>query len=319
MRKLEDLKTDLLANKVDKFYVFFGEDVGIRKHYIDKISTYFQQKFTADTWYDIKPIVTSKSLFTIKQLLLVFNDEDFASQKSDDVKKFIDRLNYDFTCIFIYDNPEFDKTNLFKNFEDYCTEFQAVQPNIAKEFVESELTSLNDDDEDELAYNCENLYSNILLEADKIKNYQNYTGISQQGAYETLRNKNQLLYKTRAFSSNEFMNSVLQGNYTNIAYWCEIAMQEENQDTFFKYLIAMFNDFLIAGLCKKYGKFDGSSRAYNYKLSWGRAKTIRDLNLIFDDKYYFDCAYMVAEMDSLVKKGRLERNKLVDYFLTKVI
>ena len=46
----------------------------------------------------------------------------------------------------------------------------------------------------------------------------------------------------------------------------------------------MFYDFLIAGLCKKYGKFDGSSRAYAYKLSWGRAKTIRDLDLIFDDE-----------------------------------
>ena len=319
MRKLEDLKTDLLNNKVEKFYIFFGEDVGIKKHYIDKINTYFQQKIIADTWNDIKPIVTAKSLFTIKQLLLVFDDEDFAKQKPEEVKKFIDRLNDDFTCIFVYDDPEFDKTNLFKNYEEYCTEFQSVQPNIAKEFVESELTDLSEPIEEELAYNCENLYSNILLEADKIKQYQQYTGVSQQGAYEALKNKNQLLYKSQEFSSREFMNNVLQGNYLNIAYWCEVAMQEENQDTFFKYLIGMFNDFLIAGLCKKYGKFDGSSRAYNYKLPWGRTKEIRDLNLIFNDDYYFDCAYMVAEIDYLVKSGNLARNKLVDYFLTKVI
>ena len=41
MKKLEDLKKELLDNKVNKFYVFYGEDFGIRKHYINKISTYF--------------------------------------------------------------------------------------------------------------------------------------------------------------------------------------------------------------------------------------------------------------------------------------
>lgn len=319
MKKLEDLKTDLLNDKVEKFYVFFGEDVGIRKHYIDKISTYFQQKITADDWYAVRPIVTAKSLFTIKQLILVYNDADFATQKYEEVKKFIDKLNGDFTCIFVYDMIDFDKTPLFKNFEEYITEFQAVQTNIAKEFIESELDSLSDTDKEEMAFNCSNLYSNILLEADKIKQYQSAVNVSQQGAYESLKNKNQMLYREQAFSSNEFMNAVLQGNYLNVAYWCDIIMSDDTQDVFFKYLISMFYDFLIAGLCKKYGKFDGSSRAYEYKLSWGRAKTIRDLDLIFDADYYFTGAYKVAEMDSLIKSGRLERNKMLDYFLSNVI
>ena len=37
MKKLEDLKQDLIDGRLRKFYVFYGEDYGIRKHYINKI------------------------------------------------------------------------------------------------------------------------------------------------------------------------------------------------------------------------------------------------------------------------------------------
>ena len=74
MRKLEDLKTDLLNDKLENFYIFFGSDVGIRKHYIDKISTYFSQKISVSDWNEIKSLSTTKSLFSLKQLFLVYND-----------------------------------------------------------------------------------------------------------------------------------------------------------------------------------------------------------------------------------------------------
>ena len=31
MKNLKDLKEDILANKINKFYVFYGEDFGLRK------------------------------------------------------------------------------------------------------------------------------------------------------------------------------------------------------------------------------------------------------------------------------------------------
>ena len=319
MRKLEDLKTDLLNNKLDTFYIFFGEDVGIRRHYIDKINTYFDTKSVSDNCNDIKLALTTKSLFSMRSLFLVYNDDEFAKLPQEEVQSLIERINGDYACILVYDNPKFDTTNLYKNFEDYCTEFQAVQPIIAREFVEDELDGISEADELDLAYNCDNLYSNILLETDKVKQYQQYTNTSQQNAYDTLKLKNQMLYKEEEFSSSELMNNVLQFNRVNIARWCDIADTSKNLDVFIKCIFYMFNDFLIAGLCKKYGKYDGSSRAYKYGLSWGRALIIRDFDLKEDYIYYFNCAYRLAEMDRLIKNGSLERPKVIDYFLTKVI
>lgn len=321
MRKLEDLKEALLRDEVDRFYIFYGEDVGIRKHYVDKISTYSKEKFTVDDWVTLRQLANSNSLFPVKRLALVFNDMDFLNQKPEDVQNFIDRINADYTCIFIYDDTgNLTKTPVFKNFEQYITEFQSVQLNIAKEFIESELDDITETDEEEMAYNCDNLYNNILLEADKIRQYQDSAQISQQGAYEALKLKNQLLHKDKVFSCEEFMNSVLSGQYTNIAQWCEILNNDINQGSIFKYLQSMFDDFQIAGLCAKYGSINGSSRAYQYGLFWGRAKCIRELDLSHHPyEYYFDCAYKISQMDSLVKSGKLEMTKTLNYFLANVI
>lgn len=319
MKRLEDLKTDLLADKVEKFYIFYGEDVGIRKHYIDRISTYFDDKLILDNWEVVRSTVSTKSLFKLKQLILVFNDEDFAKQPESEVTKLLMKLNGEFTCIFIYDTDNFEKTALFKNFEQYVTNFQSVQDNIAKEFIESELDGLNNTSEEDMAFNCSNLYSNILLEADKIKEYQDYMGISQQSAYDALSVKNQLLSRDKEFSCNSFMDCVLQGDYINMAYWCDILMSSDNPDIFMKYLTFMFNDFLIAGLISANGYYDGSTRAYNYGLPWGRTKEIRDLKLKFDNEYYYTGAYKICEIDKLVKSGKLSRDKILDYFLSKVI
>lgn len=319
MRKIEDLKVALINGNIDKFYCFYGEDFGIRKHYVQKLRTYFDRLQMLNSWKDVKGLVSTKSLFKMHQLIVLYNDMDFCNQSVTNIKSFIDAINIkDFSCLFIYDDVDFQKSNLFSDFADYITEFQAVQSNIAVEFVESEL-SLLDKSKEELAYNCNNLYNNILLEADKIKNYAQAMGITEQKAFEDLTIKNQLLIKQDEFQSNAFMNSVLVGNYTALAYWCDIVTQYDEYDLFFRSISRMFNDLLIAGLIVKYGVYDGSSRAYNYGLPWGRAKEIREMILPFEYDYYFDSAFKVAEMDGLVKSGKVSRMDIVDYFITNVI
>jgi len=319
MRKLEDLKSSLLKDEVDKFYVFYGDDFGIRKHYIEKLGSYFSQVTYLNSWTDIKDMISVKSLFNIRQLILVYDDTDFAKQDVGVIKSFIDSINNEwYCCVFIYDDVDFIKSSLYKNFDAFVTEFPAVQTNVAEEFVESVL-NIPDNYKNELAVNCNNLYNNILLEADKIKNYADALNISQQQAYEDLMLKNQLLIHQVDFECDDFMNAVVTGNYKVLAYWCDVVTQYEEYDMFFYSITRMFNDFLICGLVKKYGEYDGSSRAYNYGLPWGRAKLLRTFNLPFDADYYFDSAFKVAEIDELVKSGRILKQNIINYFIINVI
>lgn len=314
MKKLEDLKSDLLADKIENFYVFFGEDYGIRKHYIDKIASYFTKVTPMDTCEDISAVTATKNIFNIKQLLFVYNDMEFAKKNENHIQTFINRLQ-NYTCILIYDEP-FENTTLYKQFNQYITEFQAVQKNIAQEFVLSEVQLL-DTDVEEMAYNCSNLYSNILLEADKVKNYASATDQTVQNAYEALYEKGQLIKKDDIFKCDEFMNSILVGDFKGAARWVPIV--EGAPEKFYYSLTSIMNDFLIAGFIKQYGAGDGGSRAFNYKLFWGRIKTLKTMELPFEASYYFDSACRVAHIDKLVKGGKLNRDHIIDYFLTKVI
>lgn len=316
MKKLEDLKRELVRNKLEKFYVFYGEDFGIRKHYIEKIATYFSTppKYI-DDFNAVKVSGRTKSLFgPTEELVVIYNDEEFAKQPEREIQKFIDNLRQ-YTCIFVYEEP-LESSNLFKHFDQYITNFPIVQNNIGIEFVKSEV-DLDNKSVEKLAHNCYNNYSNILLESNKIKEYSKAKNVSNQVAFEALDIKNQLIEQIDKFNANEFMNDVLMGNNRNLAYWYEVV--KADPDRFIYSLVPIFNDFLIAALIQEHGKYDGSSMAYNNKLNWGRAKTIREMNIVYDHNYLFECAYKVACIDSDIKTGKLEREKVIDYFYSSII
>ena len=219
------------------------------------------------------------------------------------------------TVILVYEE-ELPNTTLFKQFEDSITHFPTVSDNIAQEFIDSEI-NISLSSKQELAFNCNNNYNSILLECDKIKNYAQGRGVSEQNSYESLKNKNQLLVQQPMFESSDFMNCVLTHNYLALETQIKIAM--EDTERFCYSLPFMFNDFLIAGLLKKYGRIDGGSRAYGYGLNWGRAKVLRDMEIVDTADYLFESAYQVSLMDYKLKTGGLTRDSAVDYFICTII
>ena len=315
MKKLQDLKQDILDEKIQDFYVFYGEDYGIRKHYIDKIGTFFKQTINMDDCESVMSLTATKSLFSIKRLIVVYNDTNFAKSSHRVIETFIRRLQ-DYCVILVYEQ-ELPNTTLFKEFSHYITYFPVVQDNIAIEFVESELNLLPNNKE-VMIKDCSNNYNNILLESNKIKNYAQAKGMTQQNSYEILETSGQLLMEYDEFNSSLFMNDILTGAFENLTYWIGV-IKSKYTDKFYFSLTSMFFDYLIAYLIQRYGKWDGSSRAYNYGLSWGRAKTIREFNIPYTADNLLDTAYRVSEIDIKVKSGELLREDVIDYFITLVI
>lgn len=315
MKKLQDLKQEILDGKINNFYVFYGEDYGIRKHYIDKLSTFFKQTLVLDSCEDVINMTVSKSLFNIKKLVIIYGDMVFPKNSHRVIETFIKRLN-DFCVVLVYETP-LSNTTLFKDFSEYITYFPVVEKNIAIEFVDSELNLLQTNKE-KLAKNCENNYNNILLESDKIKNYAQAKNMTDENAYEELDVKEQLLEDYDEFNVNLFMNDILTGMTKNIPYWVDI-VKNKYADKFYYSLTFMFYDLLIAYLIKKYGRQEGGRRAYNYGLPWKRIKDIRDLDIVYDSDVLLDITYSLSKIDIEVKSGRLQKDKVIDYILTFVI
>lgn len=319
MKNIGDLKTDIMDGKLSTFYVFYGEDTGLRKHYIDKLSTFYDTKYMLDSYEEVRHLATANDIFSRTKLFVVVNDEAFSKLSSTQIQQFIGLLgNKDYCCVFIYDGNGLESTNLFKDFGDYCTEFSVVVDKIAIEFIRGEITGLTVDSEEELAYNCSNLYSNILLETDKLKNYQCKQNSTPQSSYEALKVKNQLIHRDRRFDCNTFMNKVLLEQYRNIYECCNLNSSDECCKSFFGCLTFMFNDFLIAGLCRQFGS-KGKGKAYIYGLPYGRAITICGFDLQRTPDYYYECARRVATLDSNIKSGYVNVNDIIETFLKIVV
>lgn len=315
MKSLKDLKEEILAGTLQRFYVFCGADNGLRKHYIDEIAKHYNNRSMLPSMVDFVGSQTGSSLFVIKNLYIAHGDIEFAKLKKSMIEDFIKKLNHDTVILCL--EEELPTTTLFKEFSDYITLFPCVQDNIAEQFVDMEL-KLSTKSKEEMRFNCENNYSNILLEADKIRNYAQAKGISEQEAYEILDMQGQLLIKYETFHSYQLMDDVLKGNKSNYAAWYQI-IKNNFLEEFWIAMESIMNDFQIAYLVKRHGRIDGSNRAYGYKLNWGRIKAIRDFVLIYEENELIQKAYLVSKIDAQIKFGTIEKEKLLDYFFCFII
>jgi len=184
MKMLQDLKEEILNNKINRVYVFFGEDYGLRKHYINKLAEAYTEVKVIDDAFKLGEVSSNNSLFEVPTLYIVYNDIEFAKDTTQHIDNFFTKIGKDKIVIFDYEElPE--NTTLFKEYQDLITNFPNVKDNIALEFVDSEVT-LNQSSKEELAFNCNNNYNSILLETDKIKSYKLASSLSEQKSFEEL-------------------------------------------------------------------------------------------------------------------------------------
>ena len=151
MKNLKDLKEDILANKINKFYVFYGEDFGLRKHYIDYLSKKYSKKTIVNNALNLGNSFGGGNLFKTTTLYVVPGDLDFAKLKKDKIEEFITKIDKN-DCVILDYEDDITNTSLYKNFDEKVTYFPEVNDNIAQQFVESEL-KLDIASKEELAKN----------------------------------------------------------------------------------------------------------------------------------------------------------------------
>ena len=324
MKKLQDLKEEILNNKINNFYIFYGEDYGLRQHYIKAISNKYAKVVFIDNYLDFSNQAGS-TLFSANYLYLLYNCFDFCNLTVEQITKFKQKILNN--CVILdFENAQED-TILFDpkyEFSNDITYFPLVSDNIGVEFVLSEV-KLNLNDAKELAYNCYNNYNNILLETNKIKNYAEAKNINLTQAFESLNINNQLIKRLDLYNNDLLVNDLLTNNTKNFNYWDDLIKNQTIKDTTNKYnkflynLPKTINDFLIAYILKYYGKYEGSSIAYNNKLSWNRTKQIRELNIPYnaDDLLYF--IYELCDLNYKVYSGKLKEENAFSYFIYTIL
>ena len=114
------------------------------------------------------------------------------------------------------------------------------------------------------------------------------------------------------------MNDLLKGNINSLSYWYNL-VKANFQEEFWIALESIMDDYLIAYLVVQNGRYNGGNKAYDMGLPWFRIKMIRDFAIPYSAEYLLDTAYKISKLDADIKTGKIEKEKLFDYFMCCII
>ena len=179
---INTVKSQIVHNEIENFYIFTGEEVEVLNRYVKKIAEVsgksLQQVDCVADCFKRRGMTLLKQSFCY----VCRDDKDFI--KADNAK-YWDNFLLPFGSmldnnILILVYTDLDKRGKFyKAMAEKITTFDHLNNAVLEMYLDRDL-GLNKDDSDELIDACESDYSRILLESDKIKTYADAKEISIQ-------------------------------------------------------------------------------------------------------------------------------------------
>lgn len=175
------VKKQIQAKRLDPFLVFTGEEIEAQRIYVNKIAEV--------TGKPVNRIETVKEAFNRRASLLKVSycfvcRDDMEFWKSATPLETILELLGDNILILQMTNID-KRSKSYKSYTSQIVDFKYMDADTLYKYVQR-VCSLSDDNTYDLISVCENDYSRILLETDKICRYANALGATQDESYERL-------------------------------------------------------------------------------------------------------------------------------------
>ena len=310
MKSLYDLKKELVSGKVNNLYVFTGEEYLIRKIYYEKIAELNGKLRYVETVNNLFPELEKKSLFKTKATYVVYNDLEFLKQKDSTFNRLIE-LGKDNVVVLVYD--EIPSGSRFeKVFNEFITVFNKVTTDVAIKYVHKESPIIrNSKFLSKMAYNCDNSYGMIVEEMNKFNNLN----LNENDSLDAMTYATIFLDRKETPSPRELADDIILGRFNNISQYYQL-LKKEN---ILGYIPELYSTIYICLYFKLYGKYEGSSAAYNAGEYWGRVKQLREYNIIYNKNDLLDIRYMLNKLDLDVRKGRMPSEYAWDFLIGVII
>lgn len=166
---ITDIKTQIKNKQISQYYIFAGDELEVQRIYINKIAeihggTIIRPACIADVW----PSIISPSLFDEPCIYVVRDDKDLMQNET--LQGQVESANL-YGNIIIHLVTAVDKrTKWYKSNSDKIVLFEHLSTEMLVKYCQ-QLVALNKTNCERLIDICENDYSRILLEIDKIKSF----------------------------------------------------------------------------------------------------------------------------------------------------
>ena len=213
--KLADLMQSITNKSVPHFLILYGDEQAILNIYINQIEQILNQEhIIQDNIKQVLNKVTKKNLDKAAHLYVVNEDLDYIKSEAawERVKQvFTDKSKH----YLILRYTSIDKRSTFYKRHSNIVEFTHLSDDILISYIQRSLPDLSEENINALIHYCANDYGRILLEVDKIKQWQeHYTdneGTPKTDSVFKLLDKQGLFHKEIGDITFELTNAVLGG------------------------------------------------------------------------------------------------------------
>lgn len=170
---ITDVKTDIKNKTIKPYYIFAGEEIEIQRIYIEKIAEVLgYQVVRPNSIADVWDSIITPTLFDTPSVYVVRDDKDL--MQSEAIQKQIDNTNLNGNVIIHLMTSVDKRTKFYKSNSAKIVLFERLTTEMLIKYCQREI-ALNRANCERLIAICENDYSRLLLEIDKIKKYMQAT------------------------------------------------------------------------------------------------------------------------------------------------
>lgn len=319
MKLLIDLKRELVEGKTEKLYIFTGKEHTIRSVYLNKIFELKGNPRYCESVANIYQELSKKSLIPVNYCYYCFGDSEFLKQKKEVMERLTELLqNSNSTVVLVFEDIDTTST-IYKTFPTQVTTFDFVEDVIAKKYVKKEL-DCNNFMANEISFHCNNDYGKILQETNKILHYTNGKTDDKDhvlDAFRYLTEEGMLFNRKIPPTPEEVSGAFIKKDRRALAE--HIKLFKELELDILYYIPELYNTVNIMLMCKMYGKWDGSSKAYNAGLYWGKVKKLREIVTPYSVDDLSLILEAICKLDSDIRMGNIPRDMGFDYLIGVIL
>ena len=158
------IKQDIKTNSIKPYYIFTGNELKVQDIYIEKLANGKVIK-RIDSFEEVAKRLNSGMLISIPKCYVIRDDVEFTKEES--IWGNLEAIIGQNLIIWVFTSID-KRSKFYKHFKDLICEFNHLSEDVLLKYVQKEIP-LSDRNARELIQICENDYSRILLEIDKIK------------------------------------------------------------------------------------------------------------------------------------------------------
>lgn len=312
MTSIVELKTQIQTKVKQPLYIFTGEEIAVQDAYVKQIiKTFGLEAVRVDTVGEIFRKIQTKSFMVKPKCYIISNDQEYL--KNEKVWGQLNSGAIQGEHVIILTYPTMDKRGKFyKQHQATLVEFEKMNDKILSEHVKREVELSNSNCE-KLISICENNYSKILLEVDKIKQLASAKEVKPDTAFANILKEN-LIYIPTGDIIFELTDAICM---RNIKKSYELWEKCKSFESPVKIVSILYNGFRSILLVQMAGTAPGVCERTG--LTPWQVKLAKEKQGHFTCNELINIIKLLRWVEKGIKRGLIEAEIAVDFLLVHVL